>query len=99
MTINLNPSELQLLIEQITAALLPTFEKRVSTASKATAEALQCLTVEDVAKRLKCDKKTVCKYINEGKLRAANLGTCERPTWKVSEADLLSFYSAHRIGK
>lgn len=99
MSINLTPNEMQQLIEQIVNGLLPTFEKRVSAASKATNAPVECLSVEDVAKRLKCDKKTVCKYINEGKLRAAYFGTLERPIWKVSEADLQAFYTAHRTGK
>lgn len=98
MNINLSPSELQLLIEQITAALLPTFEKRVSTASKATTEALQCLTIADTGKRLKMHPKTVLKYVGDGRLKAANVGTLERPQYLVSEADLASFYKAHRLG-
>lgn len=96
MSINLNPTELQALIDQILAALAPSFEKRVEVQRKAVTEAIQCLTVEEVAKRLKCVPKTVCKWIAEGKLRAANLGTFSKPVWRVSETDFADFYRQHR---
>lgn len=99
MTITLAPAELQTLTEQLLTALLPAFQKQAQAASKASAEALHCLTVAEVAKRLKCVEKTVLKYIAEGTLRAAKVGTWERPQYKVSEADLTAFYNAHRTGR
>lgn len=96
MSINLSPTELQALIDQIIAALAPTFEKRVEVQRKATTEAIQCLTVEEVAKRFKVVPKTVCKWITDSKLRATNLGTFDRPVWRVSDTDLADFYRQHR---
>ena len=75
MTLSLTPSELQIFTDQLVAAFLPAFHKAVQKASKATDEALDCLTVETTAKRLKCDPKTVRRYIKDDKLRASNFGT------------------------
>ena len=96
MSITLNPCDLQAIIDQIVAALAPTFQKRVEATAKASGEALYCLTVEGVAKRLERDVKTVLKYIREGKMRAANIGTREKPQYRVSEADFAEFYRLHR---
>lgn len=96
MSINLNPSELQALIDQIIMALAPTFQKRVEVTAKAAGEVLYCMTVEKVAERLDRDAKTVLKYIRESKLRAANIGTSAKPQWRVSEADFADFYRQHR---
>lgn len=95
MTFNLAPAELTSLTEQLLTHLLPAFQKHVSTASKAHGEALYCLTVAEVAKRLKCSQKTVLKYVADGRLKVAQF---ERE-YKVSEADLSAFYNAHRTGR
>ncbi|TDN40243.1 helix-turn-helix domain-containing protein [Hymenobacter sp. UV11] len=96
MSITLTPTELTSLAQQIQDVLLPALKIALSTASKASADATQCLTVAEVAKRLKCHSKTVCKYIEEGKLAAANIGTWERPQYRVSEKDFTTFYKGHR---
>ncbi len=82
MTITLAPAELQTLTEQLLTALLPAFQKHVATASKASTEALYCLTAAEVAKRLKCVEKTVLKYIAEG----AESGKC----WDLGTAAIQS---------
>lgn len=100
MMINLNPQELQTITSQLTDALLGHLKTLDSRASKAAGEALRCLSVEDVAKRLGCCQKTVLKWIREGRLGAANTSdNIKRPQYLVSEADLASFYKAHRIGR
>ena len=96
MTLNLNPSELQAVTDQLLAALLPAFQKAAQGASKSANVVLDCMTVETVAGRLKCDPKTVRKYIQDGSLKAANFGSWERPVYKVSESDFYEFYHAHR---
>lgn len=100
MNMRLNPNELQSLIDQIVSALSPTLQKRVEAAAKVSEEdVLYYLTVEEVAKRLKCDPKTVWKRIHEDKLRAANVGNFKRPQYRVSETDFSAFYHAHRTGR
>lgn len=96
MTFNLNPSELQIVTDQLLAVLLPALHKAAQGASKTKNQVLDCLTVETVAKRLKCDPKTVRRYIQDDKLKAANFGTWERPVWKISESDFTDFYQANR---
>ena len=96
MNITLNPSELQAVTEQLLAVLLPAIQKAFQSNAKVRSEVLDCLTVEAVAQRLKCDPKTVRKYIQDGKLGAANFGTWDRPVWKISEADFAEFYRSHR---
>ena len=101
MQINLNPAELtaiSLQIVEAVTALHESFAKRREAQQRA-ADNLDCLTVADVAKRLKCDAKTVRKYIAEGKLKAANFGDMQRPQYRTSEADLRAFYAAHRNGR
>ena len=96
MNITLTTNDLQVIVDQIIAALSPTFQKRVEATAKASGEVLHCLTVEKVAARLDRDVKTVLKYIREDKMRAANIGTRDRPQWRVSEADFAEFYRLHR---
>ena len=43
------------------------------------------LTVKGVAEQLNFSEKTIQKYIANGRLRASNLGTCEKPVWRISQ--------------
>jgi hypothetical protein len=54
------------------------------------------LTTQMVAKRLRRCEKTVNQYIRSGKLHAANIGTTDRPNYRVSEKDCQDFYSMNR---
>ncbi|RPD50157.1 DNA-binding protein [Hymenobacter sediminis] len=99
MTLNLNPQELQTLAELLYNGLLPVFEKRAQEQAKIVKRELHCLTVADVAQRLKWSEKTVLSRIEAGALKAANIGSWERPAYRVSEADLTDFYQRHRAGK
>lgn len=98
MTLNLNPQELQTLLQPLIDALLPAMEKRAQEQAKAVRRELHCLTVADAAKRLKWSEKTVLNRIESGALRVANLGSLDKPHYRISETDLADFFQRHRLG-
>ncbi len=49
------------------------------------------LTVNEVSQYLRVSKTTVCRYLNEGKLRAFRFGR----SWRVRRNDLEHFINQH----
>lgn len=49
------------------------------------------LTVEQVAKELQVSERTVYQYIKDGRLKATNIGTAKRGTWRINREDLDKF--------
>ena len=48
-------------------------------------------TADDLAVLLKCSYRTVLNLIKCGKLRAVNVGTYKRPTWRIYDGELQRF--------
>ncbi|MFC6222701.1 helix-turn-helix domain-containing protein [Hymenobacter artigasi] len=90
MNINLSPAEVNAIADQISASVLARVTAAMQQAAK-TSPALGQLTVKEVADQLQVSEKTIHKYLNEGKLRGSNLGTCERPTWRISQLAIQNF--------
>ena len=95
LTIALPPVVIDQLAALILASLKPHLNAEATKQSSTAKTSLPLLTVKEVAKRLKCVEKTVLKHIKDGKLNAANFGTWDRPSYKISEADFLAFYQGH----
>lgn len=49
------------------------------------------LTPNEVKEKLNVCYKTVIKYIRTGKLNASNIGTLERPRYRIKQEDLDDF--------
>jgi hypothetical protein len=74
--------------------LIKRFE--AATASDASKDAEILFTVKEAADKLKMCPKTVLSKIDSGLLKAANVGSWERPQYRVSKADLIAFYNFTR---
>lgn len=85
MPFSLSPNEINTIAAEIFNSLLPRLNAMVQQASKVAHVSLVQLTVKDVAKQLQLSEKTIQKYIGEGRLRASNLGTHEKPMWRISQ--------------
>ncbi|GAB3649807.1 hypothetical protein GCM10027594_25110 [Hymenobacter agri] len=70
--------------------------KRLSEAATVAKDTDTFYTVKEAAKRLQLCEKTVLSKIDAGRLTAANIGTFDKPQWRVSKADLMAFYNANR---
>ena len=55
------------------------------------------LTVEQVAEEMNVDKKTVRKWINQGELKAINIGRL-RPEYRISRKNLNLFKQERETG-
>lgn len=51
--------------------------------------------VEDVATRLRTGRNYVYRRIEDGTLKALNIGTAARPKFRVTEEQLQAFIDAH----
>ena len=51
----------------------------------------EILTVKQVAQELQVNIKTVYQWIEEKRLKAANIGTRGRPNWRIKRQDLNDF--------
>ena len=60
-------------------------------------EAEKMLTVEQVAEEMNVDKKTVRKWINQGELKAVNIGRL-RPEYRISRRNLDLFKQERETG-
>jgi excisionase family DNA binding protein len=60
---------------------------------------VQELTVEQVAKELQVNPRSVYKWIQTGELVAMDLGSGGKHIYRVSRADLDDFKRRRRIGK
>ena len=56
------------------------------------------LTVEQVAEEMNVDKKTVRKWINQGELKAVNIGRL-RPEYRISRRNLNLFKQERETGR
>jgi excisionase family DNA binding protein len=56
------------------------------------------LTVEQVAEEINVDKKTVRKWINQGELKAINIGRL-RPEYRISRRNLDLFKQERETGR
>lgn len=56
------------------------------------------LTVEQVAEEMNVDKKTVRKWINQGELKAVNIGRL-RPEYRISRRSLDLFKQERETGR
>jgi excisionase family DNA binding protein len=56
------------------------------------------LTVEQVAEEMNVDKKTVRKWINQGELKAINIGRL-RPEYRISRRNLDLFKQERETGR
>jgi len=56
------------------------------------------LTVEQVAEEMSVDKKTVRKWINQGELKAINIGRL-RPEYRISRRNLDLFKQERETGR
>lgn len=86
-------------IHQFATAVLAGIRNEIKAAAEAATpakEAEYLLSVKEAAKRLKLCEKTVLARIETGKLNAANVGTWERPQYRISKADLSAFYNANK---
>ena len=94
MNISLSPNEINTIAEQIIARILPQVDAAMQRASKSSRPSLVQLTIEDVAGQLQLSTKTIQKYIKENRLRASNLGTHEKPVWRMSQEEVVRFLAA-----
>jgi excisionase family DNA binding protein len=56
------------------------------------------LTAEQVAERLQVSVRVVYERIGDGSLRALNVGTLQRPIWRISEEALERFEQERSSG-
>ncbi|MEO8954562.1 MAG: helix-turn-helix domain-containing protein [Ktedonobacteraceae bacterium] len=56
------------------------------------------LTVEQIAEEMNVDKKTVRKWINQGELKAINIGRL-RPEYRISRRNLDLFKQERETGR
>ncbi|MEM8494317.1 MAG: helix-turn-helix domain-containing protein [Planctomycetota bacterium] len=56
----------------------------------------ECLTVQEVASRLRCRPDKVYDWINRGQLLGTNLSNGKRPTWRIEEPDLDAFLARRK---
>ena len=56
------------------------------------------LTVEQIAEEMNVDKKTVRKWINQGELKAVNIGRI-RPEYRISRRNLNLFKQERETGR
>lgn len=94
MNIPLTPNELKTIAEHLCVLMVPRFDALVQQTSKASHPSLVVLTVKDVAEQLQFSEKTIHKYIGVGRLRASNLGTPEKPVWRMSQQAVQEFFAA-----
>jgi excisionase family DNA binding protein len=86
-------------INQLAAGLLTSLQVQIKAAAEAAVvhkDADILFNVKEAAVRLKMCEKTVLAKIEAGKLSAANLGTWERPQYRISKADLIAFYNINK---
>lgn len=55
----------------------------------------ELLMVEDVAARLRTGRNYVYRRIEDGTLKALNIGTAARPKFRITEAQLQAFIDSH----
>lgn len=91
MNFGLSPNELTILADQLVAQILPRVNAAIQQASKGSQHSLTQLTVEDVAAQLKLSEKTIHKYLKERRLGGSNLGTFEKPVWRISQQAVQEF--------
>jgi len=48
-------------------------------------------TIDDLAKVMRVDRRTIARLIKEGSLLAVNVGKEKRPTWRIYEGQYLKF--------
>ncbi|WP_460675466.1 helix-turn-helix domain-containing protein [Hymenobacter coalescens] len=70
--------------------------KRLSETIVAAKDADILYTVKDVSDRLKLCEKTILARIDDGRLSASNLGTYDKPQYRISKADLTAYYNMNR---
>lgn len=91
MNITLTPSEVNTIAEQISASVLARVNAVLQQELKSTRPSLVRLTVKEVAEQLKLSEKTIHKYLSAGRLRGSNLGTFDKPIWRISQQDVENF--------
>ncbi|QDA59008.1 helix-turn-helix domain-containing protein [Hymenobacter jejuensis] len=90
MMLTLNPAELADLTNQIVAAVRHQLTAEAKQAAAVPAKN-RLLKVAEAAERLQLAEKTVTKYLKDGTLRGRNLGTLEKPVWRVQELSVDEF--------
>lgn len=68
--------------------------KKLYATTGATNDTSTFYTVKEAAKRLKRCEKTVLNLIKNGQLRAANVGSFDKPQYRLSIADLSAYYKS-----
>ena len=91
MNITLTPAEVTTIADQISTCVLTRINAALQQASKTQRPSLIQLTVKEVAEQLKFSEKTIHKYLSTGRLRGCNLGTLDKPIWRVSQQNVDDF--------
>ena len=89
-----SPNEINDLADKLSGPLLARINAALHQSTQASRQSLKQLTVADVAQLAQFSEKTILKFIREGRLRARNHGTHEKPQWRVTESDYQSFINS-----
>lgn len=60
-------------------------------------EQTKLLTVDEIAARLEVNSERVRRWIKEGQLAAANVGTEKKPEYRIAPADIQAFLARRRV--
>ena len=93
MEMTLSPKELGVLAEQMLAVLIPRVDEALKQTLAKTSRNTSStqLTVKEVAEQLKLSEKTILKYLECGKLKAANMNHVDKPSWRIKQQNVDDF--------
>lgn len=95
MVLTLTALEIQELSAAILTGLLPRIDEAL--ASQQSRHELKMLTLEEVATNAGVVRKTVERWVADGKLKARNWGTPSKPLYRVSVEDYWRFYDDYPV--
>lgn len=90
MNVALTQNEINAIAEQIATSVLARLDAAARQASKTTSPT-GLLTVKDVADQLQLSEKTIHKYLADARLRGSNIGTSEKPLWRITQQAIQVF--------